>query len=374
VVGNIWKIAGKYDLRSDLSFRASYSTNFQAPPDDLGASGDVQGTAYVSTLLRNVATTTRTAPGITPEDDQAMNIGVIYAPELFGGQLRASLDFWEIIIDKEVGDTALAQVFGSVFRNPTTNAATTSPTSTSVAVCNAPFIGLVTFTEPCNDTAALTDTARTTGADLLNVFRFTLNTGGFITNGLDFSVDYSHDLGPGTINAALSGTTVMVYKVKGYALPDGTPYQASFDGLAWANLTRGGTIMPRWRGNASLGYSLDNHRFNLRANYISGFRDDTGNFTGQLTPTGSVGGVLQFPKFGTKPKDYLDFDFNYILTSPVWEDLELRLSILNLTDKDPVPAQHSAAGGAAGNTRLGYYPGYGNPRGRQLEIGVTKKF
>jgi iron complex outermembrane receptor protein len=367
VRGDIWKIAAKYDVLSDLSFRASYSTNFQAPPDDLGASGIQQGTAYVGSLFRSVSTRTITADGITPEDDSAANVGVIWSPEVFGGQLRMGFDLWQIVIDKEVGDTALANVFQSVY-------GTTSPTSTSLARCNAAFIGLVTFTETCNDTAAATDPARTTGADLLNVTRFTLNTGGFITSGFDFSVDYTRDLGPGEIYLSISGTDVMAYKVKGYNLPDGTEYQADFDGLAWANLTRGGTIMPRWRANGTIGYALGAHRGNLRANYISGFRDDTGNFTGQTTVVGRVGTTNIFPRYGISPKEYLDFDFNYIYTAPFWQDLEVRLSVLNIFDKDPMPAQHTNAAGVAQDSRTGYYPGYGNPRGRQIEIGVTKKF
>jgi hypothetical protein len=48
--------------------------------------------------------------------------------------------------------------------------------------------------------------------------------------------------------------------------------------------------------------------------------------------------------------------------------------VLNITDEHPMAAQHTAAGGLVQDTRAGYYPSYGNPRGRQIEIGVTKKF
>lgn len=375
ITGNIWKIAGKYDVLPDLGFRASYSTNFQAPPDELGASGVVAGTAYVGSLGRSIATSTITAPGITPEDDTAMNFGVIYAPEVFGGELRASLDFWEIIIDKEVGDTTLAAAFSSVFRNPTSGAPTTSPTNTSLVVCNAPLASLLSFTQTCNDTAPIGNPLRTTGANLMGATRYTLNTGGYTTNGVDFAVDYTRDLGPGTIHASIQGTNVLVYKVKGYDLPDGSPYQESFDGLAWANLSRGGTIMPRWRANATLGYSLNDHRLSVRANYFSGFRDDSGNLTGNTTPVARVGTTLVYPKYGVKPfKDYMDFDLNYIYTAPFWQDLMLRVSVLNLFDKNPLAAQHSNGSGVATDARAGYYPNFGNVRGRQFEIGLTKKF
>lgn len=377
VAGNIWKIAAKYDVNPTLSFRGSLSTNFQAPPESLGAEGDVRGTTYIASLFRSIGTTTRVSSGITPEKDRAANIGVIWQPELYGGYLRTSLDLWEIIIDKEVGDTDVATVLSSVFRNPTTGAATGNPATTSVVNCSGRFISLLTFTEPCNDTAPITSAARTTGADLDTIFRYTLNTGGFITSGLDFNIDYTRAFGPGDISVGGSGSNVMSYKIKGYNLPDGTFYRGDFDGLAWANLTRGGTMMPRWRANTYVGYAWGDHRARLRANYISGFRDDTGTPLGsaQTTIVGLVNGVPQYPTYGTTPSDYVDFDFNYVYTAPYWQDLQFRLSVLNLTDEDPMPAQHTNAFvlGASAN-RGGYYPGYGNPRGRQIEIGITKTF
>ncbi|HEX5006526.1 MAG TPA: TonB-dependent receptor [Hyphomonadaceae bacterium] len=370
--GSIWKVAGKYDLTDTLSFRGSYSTNFQAPPEGLGAAGDEQGTVYVGSLFRNVSTTTLTSGGLSPEDDKAMNLGVIFAPEVFGGQLRASLDFWEIIIDKEVTSTSLTPVFISLF-------GTTSPNSSTALLAGGcstlPFSNLVTWDAACNDTAAV-GAGRTTAANILNMTRYNLNSGGFITNGFDFSVDYTHDLGPGEIYAAIQGTNVQHYKVKGYALPDGTTYVQDFNGLGSANFNPGaGTIMPRWRANATLGYRLENHRFNLRANYISGFQDDSGsNEDGRTTVVEVVNGVPVYPTFGITPEDYTDFDFSWIYAAPFWQDLELRLSVLNITDEDPMAAQHTTAGGLVQDTRTGYYPSYGNPRGRQIEIGVTKKF
>jgi outer membrane receptor protein involved in Fe transport len=77
-----------------------------------------------------------------------------------------------------------------------------------------------------------------------------------------------------------------------------------------------------------------------------------------------VCGDLEALPYGIFPKDYLDFDVNYVYTAPFWEELELRATVLNIFDKDPTPAQG----------RSGYYNATGNPRGRILEVGVTKKF
>ncbi len=370
ISGEIWKVAGKYDVLPELSFRASYSTNFQAPPEDIGVLGTQNGSVYVSSLFRAVPTRVTTLPGITPEDDTAMNLGVIYAPEVGGGQLRASLDFFEITIDGEVGNTSLSQILSNVF-------GTASPGATTAANCSAAFVPLVDFVEG----SCVQGTSN--AGSIVSMDQYTLNTGGFITNGLDYNVDYTRDVGPGTLRAAISATQNLVYKVKGYSIPGigigGAPlqYAGSFDGLGYANLSRNGTIMPKWRGNATLGYAVDDHRITLRANYISGVQDE-------VLPTAIdyevqvIGGVpTNVPirtTYGMTPEDYLDFDLVYIYDAPWSNDLQFRASVLNLTDEDPMAAQHTNAGGLASASRTGYYPGYGNPRGRQFELGVTKKF
>lgn len=372
IIGNIWKIAGKYDVLPDLSLRGSYSTNFQAPPIGLGAQGDVQQTAYIGSLFRNVGTTVKTPGGITPEDAKASNIGLIYAPELLGGQLRASVDFWEITIAKEVVSTSFTPIFASLF-------GTSSPgSSTALSRCDATYVSLVTFDTPCQQLTATT--TNLTAANLLNIIRYNLNSGGYFTNGVDISVDYTRDLGPGSLFAQLSATNVLHYKVKGYDLPTGEPYIEDFNGLGLTNFNPGaGTIMPRWRGNATVGYNFGDHRFNLRANYVSGVQDDAGNCRcGQTTVVGrtTINGVATnvYPTFGITPSDLLTYDFNYIYTPSFWTDLELRFSIINLTNEDPMPAQHTAAAGVVQDSRLGYYPAYGDARLRQFQIGLTKKF
>jgi iron complex outermembrane receptor protein len=369
ISGNIYKIAGKYDILPELSLRGSYSTNFQAPPDDLGVLGVQQGSTYISSLLRSLNTTIRTLEGITPEDDTGQNFGIIYAPEVFGGQLRMSADWFQYTVEGEIANTSISTALINVFGVAT-------PQQATAANCSARFINLFTFsTGACSQGV-------TTASTITNVDQYTLNTGGFVNNGIDYNIDYTRDLGPGEIFAGLSATQVLVYKVKGYEVPgvndaQGNPlvYAGDFDGLGWANLTRAGTIMPEWRGNANLRYSLENHTFGLRANYISGFDDETAPVRTGAGADGRSGTADDvFATWGLNGKDLLTFDFTYVWSAPFWQDLSLRASILNLTDRNPMAAQNTNAGGAASATRTGYYPGYGDPRGRQIEIGLTKKF
>jgi len=360
--GTIYKVAGKYDILPELSLRGSYSTNFAAPPQDLDPSRVEQGGVYTGSLFRTIPTTVRTVSGITPEDDAALNLGVIYAPEVFGGDLRLSADFWEISVIGEIGTTPTTQALQGIFN-------TASPSASAVANCGSRFIGLATFE------GGSCVQGSTTAAQLLSLDQYTLNTGGYVTNGVDYAVDYRIPVGPGDLFARLAATQVLVYKIKGYDIPGVLDnYLPSFDGLGSANLGRGGTIMPDWRGNFTLGYNLDAHRFVLRANYIAGFEDDLG----RTTPTGRIDNgdgtfTLTYPTYGTSAESYTDVDFNYIFEAPFDDGLQLRFSVLNLTDEDPMEAQHTNAGGPS-DTRTGYYPGYGNPRGRTFELGVTKTF
>lgn len=381
LVGDIWKVAGKYDLFDWLSFRGSYSTNFQVPPDSINNTEPQVGATYIASLLRAVPTTVITVPGITPEDDTGANIGVIFAPEVFGGQLRASADFWEFTVLGEIGNTSLtASLFPNVF-------GTAAPAPTSLANCSAAFISFFRF----EGGSCVQGTSN--AASINNVDLYQLNTGGYITNGVDYSIDYTHEVGPGDLTLAAAFTNVLVYKVKGYDLtpPGGSSVRIlnSFDGLGSTNFSRTGTVQPEWRGNASIRYAMEDHVFNLRMNYIQGVQDDSAlvkvgagpdNIVQagctNLTNCATLNSDDQFATYGWYPSDYTDFDFTYIWTPSFVEDFQLRFSVLNVTDEDPMPAQNANSGGigAGSSNRSGYLNGFGNPRGRQFSIGLTKSF
>ena len=181
---------------------------------------------------------------------------------MLGGDLRVSVDFYDIEIEGQIGTTSvgrvLREVFGSGYGNDT------------LADCSSPFATFLTFAGgACNQ--------GTTNASLItSIDRLTLNQGGFSQNGLDYNLSYVRDLGPGTFNSNLSLTQVTKYDVIGYGI-DGVvaEFEPSFDGLGFANMTRGGTIMPEFRGFANAGYELGAHRFNARVNYVAGFEDES---------------------------------------------------------------------------------------------------
>ena len=235
--------------------------------------------------------------------------------------------------------------------------------SIQFANCNARLIDFVTFGAPC--VQGVTD------SDALNeIGRFQVNGPGFITNGIDYTIDFAYPLFDGTLNAQVTATQNLVYKSKGYFV-NGILFEASGNRLGYANgVLRSGNDSRRWRANGQVSWANEVHNIILRANYNSGTSADYAEFRALRNPI--VANIVAtttinesvFSTYGLAPKEYLDFDVSYIYTAPFWQDLELRATILNIFDKDPSPSQQ----------RSGYYPGTGNPRGRIIEIGATKKF
>ncbi len=215
----------------------------------------------------------------------------------------------------------------------------------SLVNCSAGLIGFVSFNQPCVQ-------GTTTGNNITQVLSYQTNGPGIATSGLDFSLNYYTSAFGGDFNVGLSATAVTKYEIEGYAV-NGVDFDLGGDRLGFSNSSRSGDFSSEMRGNIYASYGMDGQSFRAQANYTQGVADELG------VPT-----VAPMSTFGIFPEDYWDLDLHYRLDVPWTSDMVLRASILNVTDEDPMPAQ----------TRNSYYSGIGNPRGRQIEIGVTKKF
>lgn len=374
LIGDIYSVAGKYQVTDNIYVRSSYGTNYRADGAlelDPGAQDVVTATySRFGTGFQAVRTTT-VAPNVGPEDDRTFNFGVGWESDLAEGKIRASVDFFEILIDGQIATTSdttiLNEVFGlntaagqsdrRVAGIPNTGA---QNSQNQFANCNSSLISFVRLSTPCVQGV-------TTAASLAEVFRFQQNGPGFITNGVDYSVDFAYPLFDGTFTAQLTATQNLVYKARGYSV-NGILFDGGGNRLGTANYTRTGNESRRWRANAVVRWSNDTHNVSLRANYSSGTYNEAWEvgglvpivFNNPVTPENET----RYSTYGIYPKEYMDFDLNYIYKAPFWQDLELRATILNIFNKDPSAAQ----------SRSGYYNATGNPRGRIFEIGVTKKF
>jgi iron complex outermembrane recepter protein len=381
ITGDIYSVAGKYDITDNLYVRASYGTNFraeQALDNDPGliTTANEQPARFGGTASGPLFTSiTQVVPDLGPEDDTTLNVGVGYERDVGDGRIRMSVDFFEINIDGEVATTGTATVYNNVFGQNAAGqlfdpdgAGPLTPTVSSpnqFADCNARLIFMLAFSTPCV-------TGTTTAASLLGVLQLTQNGPSRVLNGVDYSFDFSYPLFNGTFGANLTATQNLVYKTQGYDVL-GIPFEEGQNRLGYVNQSLLVPLVPDWRANMTLRWANTEHSINLRTNYQSGVHDERdpalvplGVYpsAGSLTDINSALAGLQFSTWGVYPEDYVDFDLNYIYTAPFWEELEFRVSVLNLTDEDPLKAQN----------RNGYLSGIGNPRGRQLELGVTKRF
>ncbi|HEX5007497.1 MAG TPA: TonB-dependent receptor, partial [Hyphomonadaceae bacterium] len=354
IKGTIWSVAGKWDVTDSIYLRGSYGTNFRAEEAlDASPGAVVQSSVTDNTRFGTgfqYLRITTTDDNVGTEEDVTFNIGIGYQGELFGGRLRASADYFNIEITDEVVTTLATTVLDNVF----VDGAPGDGTTAHIADCSARLISFMEFVGGSCVQGA------TTAADIVAVNSTELNGPGFLTQGIDYSIDYTHPLFGGDITFSTNITQNLTYEADPYEV-NGVVFDEGGDRLGYRNLLRSGEPSQELRGTASVRWANEQHSINLRANYADGFQVE-----GTRTPIINLAGTANdvFSGYGWGKKDYVDYDLTYIYTAPFWEELELRASILNITDRNPPTAQDTT----------GYDRLMGNPRGRIFEIGATKKF
>lgn len=376
IVADIYSVAGKWEPIDGLYVRGSYGTNLRAEGAlDLDPGATESTAVTVARFGSSFQTTSisRVADGIGPEDDVTMNIGIGYEGSFGEHDFRIAADFFEININGQVLTTPTAIVFENIFGANTAasqsnrgvagipNTGTVSSTN-QFANCNASLISFVTFNAACTQGV-------TTAANLASVTQSQQNGPYFITNGIDYQIDWSHPLWDGQISAAINATNTLVYKQGGYSV-NNIPFDPGGDRLGWDNLSRTGDLSTEWRANASLRWSNRVHTVNGRATWISGLRSESFITGSGLTPINNTPGAVVYSTFGVGAgdrADYIAYDLSYIYRPDDFfgiKDLEGRVSVVNITDEAPMEAQVAA----------GYYVGLGNPRGRMVKLELTKEF
>ncbi len=169
-------------------------------------------------------------PNLKPEADITQNYGIGYKNnDIFGGRLRASIDWSQTQIQGFVTTAASATIFANVFGRADTaghapNASTgvggsqdnrgvtgipnrakgaNACTSAEYADCGASLVQYVQFEAPCV-------TGTTQAKNILDVTQARLNGPGFTTNGLDYVFDYSYPLFDGDLGLNLTATETLV--------------------------------------------------------------------------------------------------------------------------------------------------------------------
>ena len=173
------------------------------------------------------------------------------------------------------------------------------------------------------------------------------------TSGLDLRLQNNWELANSAeFSVGADATYIIEYKVDPYfveGLPiGGGDYVGQFNR---GNFTRS---MPQWKANLFANYAIGDHNFRAVMRHVDSYDDERGQIqlSGSFDPTQSASIDSQ-----------TTFDLYYTWQSTPW-DLDIGLSVVNVTDEDPPFAQFE----------LNYDPYTHNPFGRTFKLSVTKRF
>jgi len=353
IASTVFKVSGKWQVADPLAIRASYGTNFQAPPITLQPgrfTTDVR--SYTRASGAWLGADFQTLGSIEAAEATAWNIGTIWQSQGFAPDHDFSLilDFFNIETEGEIGQL--------VSHNDLANFIFAA---TGVADCSNPLIGRVTFNpNPVTAPGGACVQGATTFSDFNTIVTDVGNGAGQLTSGVDFSLTYNVPVGAADVTFSTTGTRVLELETEDEIL-DGVVVNAGRDRLGQLNFSSVGFAAPEWRINAFVNYNRDKHNLRLTGRYVSALTDERGPVTpdgvmpGTLTPFGEI-------TKGVKIDSSLRFDLSYVFE--LTENLRLSATVENIADEDPPYVRNE----------LGYDPRLADPLGRTFEIGVKATF
>jgi len=341
------KISAEFGLGQYIGVRGSWGTSFQAPTvrqigrstssqfiDD-PASATGPGGSFIcsnTNVANNITTIVEGAPGLTPQESENFNLGVVFT----AGNFRASVDYflfdYERLIAPESGAQALID-----------------------AQC------------PNDDGSPIVADARVvrdaTGQVRSVTSQFT-NIGKVETSGIDLNADYTWDLNSSSIMFSAAATIIDSFDVD----TDGDGV-TEFDGAGSRNQSNNFSTMPKLRANAGVTWFMGNHAARLGMSHIGSYDNDQGN---------------------NAPMDewtVFDVMYSYTFNGLLGDgDTTLTVGINNFTDEDPpglASAQSDCNTGACvintpTNATNGFYnrrsvnrPGYDDRAGHDIRGAIT---
>ncbi len=290
------KISAEFGLGEHFGVRGSWGTSFQAPAvrqigrstssafiDDPASATGVGGSIICNDqqVTNNITTVVEGAPGLSPQEAENFNFGVIFQTERF----RASIDYWlfdyEDLIAPEAGAQAIVD-----FQCPNDDG---SPIITDPRVIRD-----------------ATGQVRTVSSQFTNI-------GKVETSGIDINADYSMDFGNSTLIFNVAATFIDSFDVD----TDGDGI-TEFDGAGSRNETNNFNTMPELRANGGVIWFAGNHTARLGFNHIGEYDNDQGNNATMDSWT------------------VFDAMYAYTFNGLIGDgDTTLSIGVNNLTDEDP---------------------------------------
>ncbi len=336
----VYKVSGKWDVWGPISLRASYGTNYLAPPIGLSPGEVTNGvTNYALAGSQWLPSITVTDSSIGPATATSWGAGFIWQSEGFASDhnFRFIVDYFDIETEKEFRALATTnQILNAVY------AAGSNP-------CTHPLASRVRYQEStatpggvCN--AAAPPTAAQLVSTLASVSTVFGNGPGVITNGLDYQIDYSMPLYMGDFTIGATATQVLELRDT-VATLDGFVVDPGQQRLGELNLLGAARAAPEWSVNAFTSYRMDSHLFRVQADWRSAVVDDRPG--------------IQYGENGEDPV-YFDFIYLYDFT----DKLRLSATVKNIFDRDPAKYE----------IEYGYDARLGSALGRTFEVGIKATY
>lgn len=303
------RLAARWQATGELALRASWGRAFRAPSVFVTQGAQAaQPSVFDRSAFVFVNTLTSGSGDLKPETSQSTTFGAVWTPV---EGLALTLDGWRFDYDDLVVKESAQAVIDQAARD-TADGLTGTPAQARVT--RGPD-GALTFVQ-------------------LNF----VNASAVTTQGLDLGAHYERPLAGGRISATTTWTYIDCYDIR--LSPGAAPVSA----VGSTNLNTLARSMPRNRGQASLVWQGARDRMGLSVNYTHGYRNDRAGIT------------------RADIASWTTLDLSYART--VREDLEIRLAVVNVTDREPPLAQFA----------LAYDPVVADPRGRVISLSLSQRF
>jgi len=270
--------------------------------------------------LQGISGFNRGNPDLKEEVGDSVTVGVVFTPEELISGLDVTLDYFDIEITDAIVSTPRQFILDQCYGGGDDS-----------------FCSFITRRSgPSGNNSA---------GSLEFIDSGVSNSGGLGTEGVDLTLTYSTDIGPGAFRTRLAYT----YLIDGYTIPLPGADKDEFAGEIGAS---------EHKANWNLGYKLDDFDFNWSMTYIGSADFDDQFLSGFGIPAGGV---------GIGSVTYHDVQASYHIS----DSMELYAGANNLFDKEPPRILSGVSGSSTGTeTDAGTY----DPIGQTFYVGFRSKF
>lgn len=320
------KVAAKWQVSDAFALRGSAQSSFRGPTLNQ-LSGQVTTLQFVAPASAFKAIDQFGNSDLDPESAFSFNVGALFDN---GNGLTASIDYYNF----DFQDPIIVEDQASIV-----NAAIAA---LSAGNNGAAILNRITFNDNEGDGFGAGNNAP---SEIARVATNVVNGPDIQTSGIDLRAEQVWDLGASEFSLGGEATYIIEYdvddfEIEGSIIPGGD----RVDQFNRSNFSRS---LPQVKGNVYANYMLGNHNLRGVMRYIDSYEDERGDITGN--GESDIDSQTTFDIYYTWRSDY---------------DLDLGLSVVNVTDEDPPFAQF--------DTSYDIYTH--NPFGRTFKISLTKRF